>query len=213
MFKHSLRAFCVLAIFLVSTPFFAEDSAAAEDASRAQNQAISLSQDPSTVSLSDSYGNYQPNLDDGSSSTLGLIVRMIVVLAIVLALVYVVMRVLRKTMGLPDTEDPFLRRVSQVTLAPGKTVQVVTILDHAYVLGVSDNSVNLLGEITDKEIVDSMNILSDKNARTKKPMSFSDVLDLLVNKSVPKKTGFSDFSKDAADRLKQQRENFNRRGN
>ena len=89
----------------------------------------------------------------------------------------------------------------------------MTILDHAYIVGVSDNSVNLLGEITDKEIVDSMNLLSDRNNRTKKPMSFSDVLDLFVNKNPSKKAGFSDISKDAADNLKHLRENFNKRGN
>ena len=210
MFIHSLRAFCLLVILCISSPVLAQS--ADNSAENAQNQAISLSEDPNSVSLSSS-GMDQLPANGGSPSTLGLIVRMFFVLAVVLALVYVVMRMMRKAIGTPDTDDPFLRKVSQVTLAPGKTVQIVTILDHAYVVGVSDNSVNLLGEISDKELVDSMNILADKNAKTKKPMSFPDLLDLFVGKNSSKNTSFSDFSKNAADSLKQQRENFNNRGN
>ena len=212
MFIRSLRAFFMLAVLVVSLPVFAQSSD--NPSPEAQSQAVSLSEDPSSVNVSGTYGGYQQGVPGSSPSTFGLIVRMIFVLAIVLALVYIVMRMMRRTIGgMPDTDDPFLRKVSQVTLAPGKTVQVVTILDHAYIVGVADNSVNLLGEITDKEIVDSMNLLSDRNNRTKKPMSFSDVLDLFVNKNPSKKAGFSDISKDAADNLKHLRENFNKRGN
>ena len=211
MFRQSLRAACALVIFLVSLPLFSQSVGGSSGGM--ESQAISLSQDPGSVSISGTYENFQPD-SDGSPSTLGLVVRMVLMLAVVLAVVYGVMRLLRRSLGgMPDTEDPFLRRVSQVTLAPGKTVQVVTILDHAYIVGVSDSSVSLLGEITDKEIVDSMNLLSDRTNRTKKPMSFSDVLDLFTGKGASRRTGFSDFAKDAAEGLKRQREHFNNRGN
>lgn len=211
MFKNSFRAFSLLVIFLFSFPIFSQTSG---NSSSQNNQIVDLAQDPGAVSVSDSYNNYSVPDDGGSVSTFGLIVKMVLVLAVVLGCVYLFLRFVRRGMGgTSDTDDPFLRKVSQVSLAPGKSVQVVTILDHAYILGVADNSVNLLGEISDKEIVDSMNLFADKNGNVKKPMSFSDVLDLLVKKGPEKTSGFSDFTKNAVNNLKQQRDNFNSRGN
>lgn len=211
MFKNSFRAFSLLVIFLFSFPIFSQTSG---NSSSQNNQIVDLAQDPGAVSVSDSYNTYSVPDDGGSVSTFGLIVKMVLVLAVVLGCVYLFLRFVRRGMGgTSDTDDPFLRKVSQVSLAPGKSVQVVTILDHAYILGVADNSVNLLGEISDKEIVDSMNLFADKNGNVKKPMSFSDVLDLLVKKGPEKTSGFSDFTKNAVNNLKQQRDNFNSRGN
>ena len=211
MFKSSLAAVLLLSFFF-SIPVYSQSS---ENSNQSGNsgESISLSQNPEDVPVDDFYVSSSGGNETGGTSTLGLIVRMIVVLAICAGCIYAVVYFMKKSTGQTDSGDPFLRKVSQVTLSPGKTVQIVTILDHAYIVGVSDNSVNLLGEITDKEIVDSMNLFADENNNTKKPMSFSEVLDLLLNKKSDGKKRMFDSSFDAAAELKQQRERFNNRGN
>ena len=105
---------------------------------------------------------------------------MILVLIVVIVILYAIFFFLKRTSKLSNSDDPFLRRVSKISLEPGKSVQIVTLVDHAYMLGVSDNSVNLITEITDKELIDSMNLYSDKNQNIQKPRSFADVLDLFM---------------------------------
>lgn len=114
-------------------------------------------------------------------SSVGVFIRMVVVLALVVLCMYAVFTFMRR--GMPSAsagDDPFLRRVSSVGLAPGKSVQLVTLLDHAYLLGVSDNAVNLLGTVADKELVDAMNLYADKSAGTSRPRSFSDILSIFM---------------------------------
>ncbi len=125
-----------------------------------------------TVSLSPSVG-------------FGSYVKMLLVLALVVAVIILIFRYVKKISGLSaplDGDDTFLRHVSGVSLGMNKSVQIVTLLDKAYILGVSDNSVNLIGEVEDKELVNAMNLWSDKRSRTAKPRSFSDVLDLFMSK-------------------------------
>ena len=114
-------------------------------------------------------------------SSVGVFIRMVVVLALVVLCVYAVFTFMKR--GMPSAnagDDPFLRRVSSVSLAPGKSVQIVTLLDHAYLVGVSDNAVNLLGTVADKELVDAMNLYADKSSGSNRPRSFSDILSIFM---------------------------------
>ena len=80
----------------------------------------------------------------------------------------------------PADDDTFLRHISGVSVGTNKSVQIVTLLDKAYLLGVSDSSVNLIAEVTDKELVGAMNLWSDKRNQVSKPRSFADVLDIFM---------------------------------
>lgn len=134
---------------------------------------------------------------------------MVVSLLIVIGLVYLVVRIFRKNSGIADTDESFLRRVAFLSIGSGKSVQIVTLLENAYLIGVTDNNINLISEIKDKELVDSLNLLADKNQNTSKPKSFSEVLDVFL-KGTKNKSAFSNDAKKAGDILKNQRDRFNR---
>lgn len=121
-----------------------------------------------------------PASEPRDTSTVFLLIRMILVLAIVIGCIYFVIWMMRRSTRVANNSDPFLRSVSSITLAPGKTVHVVTLLDHAYIVGVTDNAVNLIGDVTDKELVDAMNLYSDKQGETSKPRNFNDVLSIFM---------------------------------
>ena len=151
-----------------------------------------------------------PENQSRAPSSFGLFLRMVISLLIVIALVYFVVRIFRKNSGFADSDDSFLRKVAQISIGAGKSVQIVTLLENAYLIGVTDNNINLLAEIKDKELVDSLNLIADKNQNVSKPKSFADVLDLFLAKGSKNSGAFSDSARHASDMLKNQRDRFNR---
>ncbi|MBQ0004194.1 MAG: flagellar biosynthetic protein FliO [Treponema sp.] len=146
-------------------------------------------------------------------------IRMILVLAVVIAAIYFVMNFMKKSVnGEPDTDDVYLRKVAQVTLSPGKTVQVITLLDKGYIVGVSENSVNLISEIDDKELISAMNLSSDKQRETKKARNFAEVLEMFMpsrsshETEATKANLYSDVSQNMQDFVNNQRKRINKKG-
>ena len=129
-------------------------------------------------------------------STVGTFVRMIVVLIIVVALIYGVLWFIKKKTNVVKTDDEYLRRAAYINIAPGKTIEVITLIDKAYLIGVTEDNITLLGEIDDKELIHAMNLTADKKNNTKKPASFADVLDMFLVKKGGSKNVFSDSERE-----------------
>ena len=145
-------------------------------------------------------------------STFLVFLRMILVLIFIVICMYAVIRFMKNGLEKPESDDPFLRKVSSVSLTPGKTVQVVTLLDKAYLIGVSDSSVNLIGEVQDKELIDAMNLYADKNNSSNRPKNFNDILALFMPNSAENKNIFSESADKASELLKKQRERLHENG-
>ena len=64
-----------------------------------------------------------------TGSTVWVFVRMILFLAIFVAAIYGVLYYIKKRQNKIENDDEFLRRVSGITLAPGKTVEIITLID------------------------------------------------------------------------------------
>ena len=209
-------ALCTL-LFAMQFALFAQDNP--QDVQNAQEQtgntAVTSSENQNTQALPAqnwnwNSGGYDQNQNQPSS--VALFFKMVFALLIVLGLAYLAMRILKRTNKLSNSDDPFLRHVSHLSLASNRSVDVVTILDHAYILGVSDNNVNLVGEINDKELVDSMNLYADKNDNTKRPRSFSDILSIFMPNSNPNLKNqniYGSSSFNASEMLRRQRERLN----
>ena len=105
---------------------------------------------------------------------------MVVVLALVVAALYGIMRFFKKKNNAVQSDDDFMRRVSTLNFAPGKSVEIVTLVDRCFMLGVTDSNINLIAEITDKEMISALNLNFDKKQNTKKPMNFNDVLEMFM---------------------------------
>ena len=121
-------------------------------------------------------------------STAGMIIKMIVILALVVAALYGIMLFFKKKNNNVQSDDDFMRRVSSLSFAPGKSVEIVTLVDRCFMLGVTDSNINLIAEITDKEMISALNLNFDKKQNTKKPMNFNDVLEMFMPKSSSKKS-------------------------
>ena len=99
-----------------------------------------------------------------SRNTGWLFFRMILVLLVVVACIYAVFYFVKKSTNPTNETDPFLKKVASITLSPGKSVQVITLQDHCYILGVSDSNVQLISELDDKDLIDAMNLEADKES-------------------------------------------------
>ena len=125
-------------------------------------------------------------------STVGMFVRMILVLIIVVGLIYGVLWFIKKKTNVVKTDDEYLRRAAYINIAPGKSVEVITLIDKAYLIGVTEDNITLLGEIHDEELIKAMNLTADQKNNTKKPASFADVLDMFLVKKGGQKNVFTD---------------------
>ncbi|MBO4386567.1 MAG: flagellar biosynthetic protein FliO [Treponema sp.] len=159
-----------------------------------QNDASSTT-DESLMPITDE--STLPIQGEGGSSGSGLwvFVRMILVLGLVLGLIYLLYRFLKKNSYIAGDDDKFLRRAASISLGPGKSVQIVTLIDKAYLVGVSENSINLISEIDDAELINALNLYADKTQSASKPKNFSEILDLFMpgsSKGGAEKNAFED---------------------
>ena len=217
--KHiSLRMAAALLVFALCAPVFSQRtdaSAVMQEGAQAELPAQTAASDITLATPEDSI-RFDWNAADTAPATLpaqspssfGLFVRMILALAVVAALIYGVVFLMKRGLRPRASDDPFLRRVSQIALAPGKSVQIVTLFNHAYLLGVTDNAVNVIGEITDKELVDSMNVYADQQENAPRPRSFEDILNIFMGRrtGTPPETAFTQSAQTATESLQRQRE-------
>lgn len=217
--SKKITAFCAV-LFLFVSGIYPQNSSlniqdSEEPSSSLQNSGSDSSsafQDDIPFTLSDSSAEET----SAHSNTFFLFFRMILVLAFVVACIYGVLWLMRRSMKRnPKNTDPFLRNVSSIDLAVGKSVHVVTLLDRAYVVGVGENSVNLLGEFSsenekDRELINAMNLYADEHQNVKKPKSFADVLEIFMPKAAKSKSGiFGDTQKRMNDTIERQRNQMN----
>ena len=163
------------------------------------SQTSTETQSASTVTEESIKIDFDSDYNEGSStttykgpSTAGTFIRMIIALIIVVALIYGVLWFIKKKTNVVKTEDDYLRRAAYINIAPGKTIEVITLVDKGYLIGVTEDGITMLSEIDDKELISAMNLTADKKANTKKPVNFSEVLDMFLVKKGAQKNIFSD---------------------
>ena len=125
------------------------------------------------------------------SSTFSLLLQLIISLAAVCMLIYGVLYFIRRSKQFTAGDDPFLKNVANLPLAPNKTLYIVTLIDKAYLIGASDASLSLIAEITDKELIDAMNLHAAQTAGPKQ--SFSSLLHTFFPAAKPKEADTNPF--------------------
>ena len=173
-----VRFTAVFAVFMLCAGLLFAQNASSDTVQDTQN--LSQSQ------IEESQFTFDGNLDGPAASAprpvsgFWAFVRMILVLGLVVAVIYFIFRLMKKTIEPGADNDPFLRKVAGITLGPGKSVQIVTLIDKCYILGVSDDSVNLIAEVDDKELINAMNLHSDKTTNQFKAKNFAEVLEMFM---------------------------------
>ena len=179
----------VFSFFLICSVIyvFADDAAAGAHAADPPTESqIILQTDESTLPVQD-----VPAPRSTGRSTWLLLVQLILSLAVVCALIYGVLYFIRRSKQFTAVDDPFLKNVASLPLTPNKTLYIVTLIDKAYLIGASDASLSLVAEITDKELIDAMNLHAAQTAGPKQ--SFSSLLHTFFPAAKPKETDANPF--------------------
>lgn len=170
------RLFVLLwVLVLISTaPLFSQDSPI-------ENQPI----DETTLSIGvpDQAGDD----DNGSLSvfTAWDFVRMVLILAAVIGAIYGIFHLLKRSGNPKFQETRLIRLLSSKTLTGSRALHLVEVGNQIFLVGTSENAVNLVSEISDKETVDGLK-LQAANVDGAEKRNFGSLLGQAFGRSVGK---------------------------
>lgn len=153
---HALFITLIISMFtLLDHGAFAQDAPGAPD----QNGAVS----EETIIINPHTAREQEiTLAEGSAadiaprSTAAYIFQILLMLALVAAAIYVLVFIVKKASRGKTAQDPFLKKLASLPLTANRSACVLSVGTQAWLVGVSENSVSLISEINDKEIIDAM---------------------------------------------------------
>ncbi len=113
----------------------------------------------------------------GSINSFGVwdFVRMIIVLGIVIAIIYVVFYLLKRASGGRFENSPMIRVLGSHGLPANKALHLVEVGRQVFLIGVGDDSITLVSEISDQESLDELRLKASTTA-TERGGNFADRL-------------------------------------
>ena len=113
----------------------------------------------------------------GSINSFGVwdFVRMVIVLGIVIAIIYVVFYLLKRASGGRFENSPMIRVLGSHGLPGNKALHLVEVGRQVFLIGVGDNSITLVSEISDQESLDELR-LKASTTTTERGGNFADML-------------------------------------
>jgi flagellar protein FliO/FliZ len=111
------------------------------------------------------YNYEQPQVEE--ESYVWLIFKTIFVMGVLVAGFYYFFKFITQKVAITAIGQEVITILSVVPLGQNKFLQVVDIAGKVYVLGVSDNTINLITEIKDKDDIDRIRLLSSKSTPPK----------------------------------------------
>lgn len=129
--------------------------------------------------------------------------RMVIVLALVAAAIYGVVWVMRSFSKPKTADDPYLRVLASTQLGPGRWLYIVSAGNRAFLVGATDGGIAALGELDDKELVDTLRLRADETP-VRQTADFSSLLGAFM------KPGKISADKARADELERQRDRLRR---
>jgi flagellar biosynthetic protein FliO len=105
--------------------------------------------------------DFKPQIEEESASWL--IVKTIFVLALFIGGFYYFYKFVTQKSGFNLSGQEAIRILSTVGLGTNKFIQIIDVAGKIFLLGVTDNNINLLTEINDKEDIDRIRLLSSRS--------------------------------------------------
>ncbi|GMO55310.1 MAG: hypothetical protein Ta2G_14380 [Termitinemataceae bacterium] len=107
---------------------------------------------------------FDGNTGGGAASSVFAVLRTLFVLALTAAAIYGIVYYLKHKKKIDGPDDTFLKVLAKAAITSKTAAAVVSVGDKAYLVGLSDNGVSLISEITEKETVDAMRIAYEEAA-------------------------------------------------
>ena len=102
-----------------------------------------------------------------------LVIRAFLTMMMIVGLMFALLVVVRKYLfNRPNISNENMKVLSSLSLQPKKSIFLVKVFNKVMLVGISDNSIAALGEITDEETLE----IIDATAQRKQMKSFSEIL-------------------------------------
>ena len=130
--------------------------------------------------------------NNGDFSFTWFYLKTLLILGIIAIVLFYIFKFLRRSIKQTVIDNPFYQVVFNFPLSPNaqhtsKSIMVVKIVNHFYILAVTADGVHLLEKITDKETIDTLVIESDKEQVGKSTSFVDKVFEILQAKGYQKK--------------------------
>jgi len=148
----------------------------------------------------------QPAQEIGAVDT-GDFITMIISLAVVVGVIYAIFYVVKKGVGKKIVENQVISIVGSKIISGSKALHVVEVGKTMYLIGSSNESINLISEISDKETRDTLKLQATQNKQA--PVRFQDFIANLFRRDTRKQLEIAetaDFMKQQRNRLKRMKE-------
>jgi len=136
--------------------------------------------------------------------------KIIIALLIVIVIIYAFFWFIKKFMKIQTKSDDGTI-ITTTNIGPGKSIVVSYVCGKYLVLGITNDSINLITEITDEKEIERLEILAN-NREKEEGKDFFDVMSNYFKKFLkkePKQTKF-DYEKDSVDFLKKQKDRIDK---
>jgi len=137
------------------------------DPLRIAEQSLTLAEDDAVVSAA------------APGPSIWVVVRMLLTLALAAVAIYGVVYFIKRSTKPAAVSDPFLKILASTHLGSNRYAHIVSVGGKAWLLGSSDGGVNLIGEIDDKDVVNSMLLEESKKSAEAGTGRFPDFLSML----------------------------------
>jgi len=124
--------------------------------------------------------DFRPQVEEESIGWL--MIKSIFVLGLLAVGFYMFLRFIQQKSGIQLSGESVIQVLSVSPLGPGKTLHVVDMAGKVFLLGVSENNINLLTEIKDKDEIDRIRLLSSRSAPAS-GKGFQDILTEQIGKA------------------------------
>ena len=174
------RILALLAVgFLVIIPFISAQENLGVEPDEQVYLDEQVEEDPlRAFELSLTFADEATVLSPGAGPSIWNVIQMILVLALCAAAIYGVVYIFKRASKQTPNTDPFLKVLAYTHLGSNRYVHVVAIGTKAWLVGSSEGGVNLISEVEDQVIVDSM-LQEEARKGTQTPGRLPDFLSVL----------------------------------
>lgn len=167
--KSSLAFFCILAVFFaalllmqpVKAGLYAQSQNGQESNATAQTGGGTNNADNQVPGQGFGEEDFGPQVEEGSA--IWEIIKVILVLGLFIGGFYFFYKFISQKVGLNISGQEAIKTLSMVPVGPNKTVQIIDVAGKIFLIGVSDNSINMLTEIKEKDDIDRIRLLSSRS--------------------------------------------------
>ena len=166
--KNSLAFFCVAAVFfaiyIILQPLQAGLIAQSQNAQETGTSGQALNggnTDTHVPGQGFADEDFGPQVEEGSA--IWEIIKVILVLGLFVGGFYFFYKFISQKVGLNISGQEAIKTLSMVPVGPNKTIQIIDVAGKVFLIGVADNSINMLTEIREKDDIDRIRLLSSRS--------------------------------------------------